>query len=145
MQKETAWSAVQIPKQILEECEVFANSDMGRRLGFTKKSQVANAAIREYLSKFSITKEYFFNIQSDKLNTILSFKINDKKITCETCNSQKCEHVIAVYEDPKIKNMIKQRGIELDDSFYSEFFEHIDSLREIVEREYNEKVIKKIE
>ena len=105
------WVAVQIPREILDECEIFANSPLGKKLGFTRKAQVVNSACREFLDKYS--KEYYFDIDSKKLNITLSFKVKAGQITCELCNSHNCEHVDEILTNKKIRSILSKRGVEV--------------------------------
>jgi len=43
------WTAVQFPRELAEEMEIFAQSDQGKKMGFTNKSQVAATAVRNFL------------------------------------------------------------------------------------------------
>lgn len=85
-------------------------------------------------------KEYFFYIESKKLNTIFSLNIKNNEIVCGSCNSRTCKHVIEVYTDPKLEKLITQHGIILNKKFYEYFLRNISNLRETVENYSNNKM-----
>ena len=109
MNEKQEWLAVQLPKETLEECELMANSPLGKKLGFTKKAQVVNAACREFLNKNA--KEYFFDLNSEKNDDVISFMIKSGKITCQTCTKNNCEHVNEIKNSKRIQKIIKNRDV----------------------------------
>ncbi len=82
-------------------------------------------------------KEYFFDMESRNLNEVLSFNIKKGEITCEICNLQNCKHVVEIYQNPEIKNLIAKRGIKLNTAFYAGFFQNMPSLIESSENASN--------
>ena len=110
MEQKQEWLAVQLPKETLEECELMAKSPLGKKLGFTKKAQVVNAACREFLEKNA--KENFFDLDSERSDDVISFMIKSGKITCQSCTKKNCEHIDEIKTSKRIQKIINNRGAD---------------------------------
>ena len=47
------WKPIQLPKELVDDLEAFANSKTAKSLGFTNKSQFAAYAVRAALDRHS--------------------------------------------------------------------------------------------
>lgn len=113
----TEWISVQIPRTANDECEVIAKSHIGKKLGFTKKTQVVTASIRKYLDelyeKYPELKPRRGNnliLENKKTKKSMDISIIENGILCNQCHNINCEHVKFILSNQKIVTKLLVEG-----------------------------------
>lgn len=113
------WPTVRLPKEMMDEVERFASSEYAKKNGFTSKSQVIVAAVRDFLKRYSdymsnfelvdITDERV-KLRDHKMNQIVNVRISKKVggAFCETEKLARCEHTEFVWLIPRFYNILKK-------------------------------------
>ena len=113
------WQPVQIPKELFNDLESFADSGIARALGFTSKSQLAAFAIRDFLAKYSEYLSIYqltdFSEESITLidheeNKTVHIKHDGKFLKCDIDNENYCEHIKFVLTCPAVLKVVKKFG-----------------------------------
>jgi len=117
--KLTNWKPVQLPKELVNDLETFANAGLARSLGFTNKSQLAAFAIRDFLAKYSEYLETYqlVDYSEDKItlidhgaNQVVTIKHDGKFLRCDVDNESYCEHIKFVLLCPAVLKVVKKFG-----------------------------------
>lgn len=87
----TEWDTIKLPKKMAQKIEKFTKTNYAEERGFTSKSQVVVAAVRDFLQR---EQEVRFYLDSEKYKKKLPFKRISNLIFCELCKSEVCEHAI---------------------------------------------------
>ena len=83
------WPTVRLPREMMDRVEKFMETKHAKSMGFTNKSQIIVAAVRNFLQT---EQEVRFYLNSKKFKKKIPFKRISTMIFCELCNSQVCEH-----------------------------------------------------
>lgn len=115
------WPTVRLPKEMMERVESFANSQYAKQNGFTSKSQVIVAAVRDFLTKYSKSHIRIINssvnritIMDDRFEAPIFVEIKNKKVHCSEdgvlSNKKPCVHmVISLYKTEFLKTIKKNK------------------------------------
>lgn len=117
--KEKKWMPIQLPKELVENLEVFVNSGTSRGLGFTNKSQIAANAIREFLRNYSNYSSYldYLEFENNQVKVMdhelgkvveIKFDYEDTTLFCQNHDSDYCNHVRFVWTLPRFKEKLKE-------------------------------------
>jgi len=110
------WKPIQLPKELVNDLETFANSKTAKSMGFTNKSQFAAFAIRKILSGYSESlwvyelvdvtegKVTIIDHETDELVTMV---LKDGYLVCDKHKNSICEHRDFVSGIPRVYHMIK--------------------------------------
>ena len=108
------WKSIMLPKELIEQLEVFSQSNVSKNLGFTNKSQLAAYAVRDFLKHYSDFMAYLelVDVKADtvtlmdhKIGATIKIKIKDHKVTCSKHKSH-CEHLDFVENIPRIQSLL---------------------------------------
>lgn len=108
-----------LPKELVRDLEVFAESGIASSLGFTNKSQLAAFAIRDFLTKYSEYLEIYqiADYSEEKItvidhgeNQIVTLKHDGKFLRCDKDKSNYCEHIKFVLICPAVLKTVKKFG-----------------------------------
>ena len=117
--KQSRWKPVQLPKEIMDELEAFADSKLAKSFGFTSKSHIAAFGIREFLNRYSdYLSTYELVDIADKQITIIDHEIDkliklvidDKYLFCPVDKERWCEHIKFVVILPAVRNALRKWG-----------------------------------
>lgn len=115
----TEWETIKLPKEMANKIEEYTKTKFAEERGYTSKSQVVVAAVRNFLDR---ERELVFHMDSKKYNKKLSFRKVGRFIFCEECNSEVCKHAIHLQKHKKYFD-----------------FDHLNNDEIIMEREINKK------
>lgn len=117
--KTSNWCPVQLPKELVRDLEVFADSGVSRALGFTNKSQLAAFAIRGFLAKYTeyLSIYQITDFSEDKItlidheeNEVINIKHDGKFLRCGHDKENYCEHIKFVLMCPAVLKVVKKFG-----------------------------------
>jgi len=95
----TEWDTIKLPKEMAKKIEEYVTTKYAKEKGFTSKSQVVVAAVRQFLER---EREVLFYLDSKKFKKKLAFRRISKMIFCEICHSEVCEHAIHLQKHRKL-------------------------------------------
>lgn len=113
------WKPVQLPKEVMDELEAFADSKLAKSFGFTSKSHMAAFAIREFLSHYSdyITTYELVDVAENQvtlidheLDKVIKLVIDDKYLFCPVDKEHWCDHVKFVVILPAVRSALRKWG-----------------------------------
>lgn len=113
----TKWSAIMLPKELVQKLEIFSDTNFSKSMGFTNKSQLAASAIRYFLEQYSESMAYLELIDvKDNQVTLLDHKLGYKvrvtikngKASCEK-DKNKCKHIDFVWFMPRFQKVRKSK------------------------------------
>ncbi len=113
----STFSAVQLPRQVIQRLEDFSNTEFSKKKGLTNKTQVARAACLEFLEKYAVendtTRFVLPSLEDDELR--IDVHIFNDRVVCNRCitDKEKCKHVEALYKDKEVKSHLKKSKIIL--------------------------------
>jgi len=113
------WKSMMLPRSVVEQLEIFAESKLSISLGYTNKSQIAALAIKDYLRKTNSHTAYIDFIDVDgKTVTLMDYKfgkpikitIDDEnlEIICEVHGSENCEHMDFLRGLPRFEKVLEK-------------------------------------
>ena len=110
------WKPVQLPKQLVDDLETFANSKTAKSMGFTNKSQFAAYAVRAALDNHSdsLWVYEFVDVTENKV-TIIDHEVNKvvnivfihDRLKCSIHGWNHCEHQEYIRIIPRVEHMLK--------------------------------------
>jgi len=110
------WKPIQLPKELADDLEVFANSKAAKSMGFTNKSQFTAYAIRTALNRHS---DYmwifeFVDVAENEVtlidheeNKVVRLVLIDDRMKCSIHGWDFCEHQEFIRIIPRVKNTLK--------------------------------------
>ncbi len=118
-QEKSPFSAVQLPREIIQRLQDFSESEKGRNMGLTNKAQVAKTACLDFLDKHAPTEDndpirfVLPSLEDDELR--IDVHIFKSKVSCNRCinNKEDCKHVKLLYKDKEVKGHLKNAKIVL--------------------------------
>jgi len=118
-QERSPFSAVQLPRELIQRLQSFSESERGRNMGLTNKAQVAKAACLEFLNKYAPKDDddpirfVLPSLEDDELR--IDVHIFKNKVSCNRCidNKENCKHVDLLYKDKEVKGHLKKSKIVL--------------------------------
>ena len=113
------WPTVRLPREMMNEVEKFMETKRAKKMGFTNKSQIMVAAVREFLQR---EQEIRFYLKSKKFKKNIPFKRISTMIFCDLCNSQVCEHTVQLHKHRNLFNfeLIQDEAILAENPKFSE-------------------------
>jgi len=112
----TEWPTVRLPKEMMDEVESFTKTDYAKKSGFTSKSQIMVAAVRDFLKHYSEfmkmieivdISDDFVVLMDNNLGKRIKVSIKNQKAICEKDKETSCVHVNYVWSLPKFHNVLK--------------------------------------
>jgi len=109
---------IRIPKELADEMDEL----IGKR-GFRTRAEIAKEAIRKFLSEYKPHLEHFnidvekqcVRVIDHKRRCIADVYFTEKGIWCEWDNSTDCEHVKYALEIPKVREILRKHGWEIEE------------------------------
>jgi len=121
-------TSIRISSGLADAIDRFLKTDKAKLLGFRFKSDVINAAVRDFLIKYGFEVDLgprfeHFNVYQDhvtiwdkKLKRLVDVYFNGKPpyVWCSLCEESDCEHIKFALSLPKVLNTLKKRGWKID-------------------------------
>jgi len=111
------WKPIQLPKELVDDLEAFANSKTAKSLGFTNKSQFAAFAIRKILNRYSeflwvyelvdVTEEKVTIIDHEE-NQLVTLTLKGEFLICDKHKNRDCNHIDYASIIPRVHHMMKK-------------------------------------
>jgi len=111
------WKPIQLPKELVDDLETFANSKTAKSMGFTNKSQFAAFAIRKILNAYSefLWVYELVDVTEDKVtiidheeNQLVTLTLKNGLLTCDKHKNRTCAHNQYVSIIPRVHHMMKE-------------------------------------
>lgn len=114
-------TTIRIDKGLKERIEKFLETPQAKELGYNHQANIVNDAIREILKELEKPRFEHFNFQDNIIRLIdnnvpngtpfIEIRANSKSLTCGDCQAKSCDHIDAIWQDPKISKILKEKGI----------------------------------
>ena len=119
------WPTVRLPKEMMDEVERFTNTRYAKQNGFTSKSQVIVAAVRDFLKKYLQNQIRVITSSSNHVTIIdnrsespIFVERKNKKIKCSEDgllkNEKPCIHMVLSLYETQFFNTVKKNGLLSD-------------------------------
>lgn len=105
-----------LPKELIDNLEVFAESKTAKSLGFTNKSQLAAFAVREFLHRYSdyisvyelvdVTEDQVVMIDHDS-GGVVKLNLKDGYLICDKHQKAGCDHSGFALVTPRVVSTLK--------------------------------------
>jgi aspartyl/asparaginyl-tRNA synthetase len=116
-------ATVRLPKGLLKAIEEFLESEQAKKMGFLHITDVATAAVREFLKSHGYypLEERFIIINHDEKGVKVfdlqnrrtaDVYIRPKGIWCALCGKDSCEHIDFILQDSDIQASIRKKRKE---------------------------------
>lgn len=117
VQVKSTFSAIQLPREVIDRLEDFSKTQKSKKMGLTNKAQVAKAASLEFLEKYASQEDpirvVLPSLTDDELR--IDVHIFSDKIKCNRCldNKENCKHIDLLYNNKEVKDNLKKSNIIL--------------------------------
>jgi hypothetical protein len=118
---------IRIAKGLDKAISDFLESDKAQSLGFRFKSDIINAALRDFLIRYGVQLETgprftHFNVYEDhatimdrERNRLVDVYFRNGRAYCELDQTSHCEHIDFALTQPKIVDPLRQRGWKIEE------------------------------
>lgn len=110
------WKPIQLPKELVDDLETFANSKTAKSMGFTNKSQFAAYAVRAALDRHSdsLWVYEFVDVTENKVtiidheeNKVVNLVMMHDRLKCSIHGWNFCEHEEYIRIIPRVEHTLK--------------------------------------
>ena len=116
------WKTVAVKKALLLEVERVLLTKTAKETGLMSASQFVDTAIREMIKNVGLKRFELSEVHDDHvsiidskvepLGTIVHVYLRETQLWCDFCDEHMCVHIQYMWEIPKIRRVLEDRGFK---------------------------------